>query len=88
MNIFVFIQCRDIKELKQDIYNMLTQPVAISVTDEDDVNSHTPNRSIDKMVENASIRESGELTDQLWDVLKGSTEYCKQKPKQRKHKQN
>lgn len=50
---------------------MLTQLIPIGVTDEDDGAEHKPNTSIDKVVENASIRESGELTDQLWDVLKG-----------------
>lgn len=61
----------DIAEIKQEIYDMLTQPIAIDVTDGDDVAEHKPNTSIDKIVENASVRESGELTDQLWDVLKG-----------------
>lgn len=51
---------------------MLTQPIPIGVTeDEHDINNHKPNKNIDKIVENASRRESGELTDQLWDVLKG-----------------
>lgn len=51
---------------------MLTQPIPIGVTDEDDVAETKPNTSIDKIVENANTRESGELTDQLWDVLKGT----------------
>lgn len=50
---------------------MLTQPIPIGVTDEDDASEHKQNTSIDKIVENASARESGELTDQLWDVLRG-----------------
>lgn len=50
---------------------MLTQPIPIGVTDDDDVNNHKQNTSIDKIVENASIRESGELTDALWDLLRG-----------------
>ncbi|XP_055324770.1 protein zwilch [Sitodiplosis mosellana] len=65
----------DIAEIKQEIYDMLTQPIPIGVTDEEDVNEHKPNTSIDKIVENASTRESGELTDQLWDVLRGCSSY-------------
>ncbi|XP_031631660.1 protein zwilch [Contarinia nasturtii] len=65
----------DIAEIKQEIYDMLTQPISIGLTDEDDVNNHKPNTSIDKIVENASVRESGELTDALWDVLRGCSSY-------------
>lgn len=62
----------DITEIKQEIHDMLTQPIPIGVAeDEEDVNSHKHITNIDKIVENASRRESGELTDQLWDLLKG-----------------
>lgn len=50
---------------------MLTQPIPIGLTDEDDGNIHETNSNIDKVVETARMRESGELTDQLWGVLKG-----------------
>lgn len=50
---------------------MLTQPIPIGIADEDDENIHKPNTNIEKIVENAGLRVSGELTDQLWDVLKG-----------------
>lgn len=50
---------------------MLTQPIPIGMVDEDDADDHASNAGIDKIVENASTRESGELTDQLWDVLRG-----------------
>lgn len=61
----------DIAEIKQEIYEMLTQPIPIGIADEDDENIHKPNTNIEKIVENAGLRVSGELTDQLWDVLKG-----------------
>lgn len=62
---------------------MLTQPIPIGMTDEDDANEHSPNTSIDKIVENASTRESGELTDQLWDVLRGINHTIKSNVKQK-----
>lgn len=49
---------------------MLTQPIPIGVTDDDDMNNRKPNMSIDQIVENAGNRVSVELTDQLWDLLK------------------
>lgn len=61
----------DIAEIKQEIYEMLTQPIPIGVNDEDDENSPKLNTNIEKTVENAGMRMSDELTDQLWDVLKG-----------------
>lgn len=64
---------------------MLTQPIPIGLIDEDDGNIHETNSTIDKAVETARMRESGELTDQLWGVLKGISfrfylklnEYCR-----------
>lgn len=52
---------------------MLTQPIPIGSNDndDDDGSSHKPSTNIDKIVDNAKLRVSGELTDQLWDVLKG-----------------
>lgn len=50
---------------------MLTQPIPIGLTDDDDGIIHETNSNIDKVVESARMRESGELTDQLWGVLKG-----------------
>lgn len=49
---------------------MLTQPIPIGVTDEDDMDSRKPNTNIEQIVENAGNRVSVELTDQLWDLLK------------------
>lgn len=51
---------------------MLTQPIPIGVTDEDDMNNHKPNTNIDQIVQSAGDRVSVELTDQLWDSLKGN----------------
>lgn len=65
-----------ITEIKQEIRDMLTQPISISIAeDEDDMNSNKRITNIDKIVENASRRESGELTDQLWDLLKGNSKF-------------
>lgn len=49
---------------------MLTQPIPIGVTDEDDMNNRKPNTNIEQIVENAGNRVSVEFTDQLWDLLK------------------
>lgn len=60
----------DISDIKKEIYDMLTQPIPIGVTDEDDMNNRKPNTNIEQIVENAGNRVSVELTDQLWDLLK------------------
>lgn len=60
-----------IGEIKKEIYDMLTQPIPIGVTDVDEMNDRKPNTSIDQIVENAGNRVSVELTDQLWDLLRG-----------------
>lgn len=50
---------------------MLTQPIPVGVIYEDDMNDHKPNTNIDQIVQKAGDRVSVELTDQLWDSLKG-----------------
>lgn len=62
----------DIGDIKKEIYDMLTQPIPIGVTDEDDMNNRKPNTNIEQIVENAGNRVSVELTDQLWDLLKSN----------------
>lgn len=62
----------DIGDIKTEIYDMLTQPIPIGVTDEDDMNNRKPNTNIEQIVENAGNRVSVELTDQLWDLLKSN----------------
>lgn len=58
-------------DIKRDIYDILTQPFAVGITDEDDINNAKPSTNIDQIVENACNRVNVELTDQLWDLLKG-----------------
>lgn len=62
----------DIGEIKKEIYDMLTQPIPIGVTDEDDLNDRKPNTNIEQIVEDAGNRVTVELTDQLWDLLKSN----------------
>lgn len=64
----------DIADIKRDIYDILTQPIAIGISDDEDANNAKPNMNIDQIVENACNRVSVELTDQLWDLLKGLTD--------------
>lgn len=66
----LFYDFSDIGDIKKEIYDMLTQPIPIGVTDEDDMNTRKPNTNIEQIVENAGNRVSVELTDQLWDLLK------------------
>lgn len=68
LNCFTF---SDIGDIKKELYDMLTQPIPIGVTDEDEMNNHKPNTNIDQIIQRASDRVSVELTDQLWDCLKG-----------------
>lgn len=71
------ISCSEIGVIKQEIYDYLTQPIPIGVTDEEEMNNHKPNTNIDKVVLNAGTRVSGDLTDQLWDCLKGNMKIWK-----------
>lgn len=68
----VFNISSDIGDIKKEIYDMLTQPIPIGVTDEDNLDSRKPNTNIEQIVENACNRVSVELTDQLWDLLKSN----------------
>lgn len=70
-NFFLF-NFSDIGDIKKEIYDMLTQPIPIGVTDDDDMNNRKPNTNIEQVVENAGNRVSVELTDQLWDLLKSN----------------
>lgn len=65
----------DISDIKKEIYDMLTQPIPIGVTDDDDMNNRKPNTNIEQIVENAGNRVSVELTDQLWDLLKSKLRF-------------
>lgn len=51
---------------------MLTQPIPIGVSDEDDMSNRNRNTNIEQIVENAGNRVTVELTDQLWDLLKSN----------------
>lgn len=64
---------------------MLTQPIPIGVTDEDDTNNRKPNTNIEQIVGNAGNRVSVELTDQLWDLLKSKNfVFCRFTPFRKK----
>lgn len=63
-------------EIKKDIITLLTEPATFHniVSDDDDGNKNTF-KNIQEIVDEAIIRESSELTDQLWEVLKGCSSY-------------
>lgn len=59
-------------EIKEEILKLLTEPAAIHkpIADEDD-QKKIDFKNIDKIIDDADARQSSELTDQLWTVLKG-----------------
>lgn len=67
----LIIPFRGLMEVKQQIFKCFTDiPQEYIQNDEDDVNT-----DVETIIEKAKFRESDELTDQLWEVLKGCSSY-------------
>lgn len=68
----IIILCRELIEVKQRIFKCFTDmPQEYVQNDEDDVNT-----DIETIIEKAKFRDSDELTDQLWEVLKACSSYA------------
>lgn len=61
-------------DLKREIYEILTEFVEVQESDDED-EPKDEEKNIDKIIKKASERESTELTDQLWEVLKRCSSY-------------
>lgn len=64
-------------EIKKEIIALLTEPATLNdIVNGDDDKKSVAFRNINEIIDDANNRESSELTDQLWTVLRGCSSYA------------
>lgn len=66
----------NLAEIKKEIIALLTEPATLNdIVDGDDDKKSVTFRNINEIIDDANNRDSSELTDQLWTVLRGCSSY-------------
>lgn len=67
---------RNLVEIKKEIIALLTEPATLNdIVNGDDDKKSVAFRNVNEIIDDANNRESSELTDQLWTVLRGCSSY-------------